>query len=266
MRTSPKWTVERLRGLKGRRFACLTAYDFAIARLIDEAGFPLVLVGDSLGMTVLGYETTLPVTMEEMLHHTAAVVRGVRRALVVADMPFMSYQASVVEAVANAGRFLKKAGADAVKIEGGRLRVRTVRAMVDNGIPVMGHVGLLPQNVRAMSGYKVQGRTAETADALREDALALQEAGVFSLVLEGMPLAVARAITEAVAVPTIGIGAGPHCDGQILVLNDLLGLSGNFAPRFVRRYADLAKTLRAAFSRYRRDVEAGRFPQRRHCY
>ena len=267
MKNSVKWTPDRLRALKGkRRFACLTAYDFATARLVDEAELPVVLVGDSLGMTVLGYETTLPVTMEQMLHHTAAVVRGVRKAMVVGDMPFLSYQASPGEAVANAGRFLKEAGADAVKIEGGRLRTETVRALVGNGIPVMGHLGLTPQSVRAMGGYKVQGRTAAAARALKSDAKALEAAGVFAIVLEGIPAPLARAITAAVGVPTIGIGAGPGCDGQVLVVNDLLGLSGDFTPRFVKRYAELGATMARAFAAYRDDVESGRFPGKEHCY
>ena len=239
MKNSVKWTPDRLRALKGkRRFACLTAYDFATARLVDEAELPVVLVGDSLGMTVLGYETTLPVTMEQMLHHT----------------------------VANAGRFLKEAGADAVKIEGGRLRTETVRALVGNGIPVMGHLGLTPQSVRAMGGYKVQGRTAAAARALKSDAKALEAAGVFAIVLEGIPAPLARAITAAVGVPTIGIGAGPGCDGQVLVVNDLLGLSGDFTPRFVKRYAELGATMARAFAAYRDDVESGRFPGKEHCY
>ena len=267
MKNAEKWTPDRLRALKGKkRFACLTAYDFATARLVDEAGLPVVLVGDSVGTTLLGYETTLPVTMEQMLHHTAAVVRGVRRALVVGDLPFLSYQAGLAEAVTNAGRFLKEAGADAVKLEGGRLRAGTVRALVENGIPVMGHLGLTPQSVRALGGYKVQGRTAAAARALKADAKALEAAGVFAIVLEGIPAPLARAITAAVAVPTIGIGAGPGCDGQVLVVNDMLGIGGPFTPRFVKRYAELGAAMARAFAAYRDDVEAGRFPGREHCY
>jgi 3-methyl-2-oxobutanoate hydroxymethyltransferase len=261
-----KWTADRIRALKGHgRFACLTAYDFAFARILDEAGIPLLLVGDSLGMTVLGYETTLPVTMAQMLHHTSAVARGTRRALVVGDMPFLSYQATVEHAVANAGRFLQR-GADAVKIEGGAFRAPVVRALLANGIPVMGHIGLTPQSVRAMGGFKVQGRPPEVAERLRADARALEEAGVFALVLEGMPAALARAITAEVRVPTVGIGAGADCDGQVLVLHDLLGLSGELRPKFVKRYAELGSEVRRAAAAFKEDVEAGRFPGPEHSY
>ncbi len=262
-----KWTVDRIRALKDTApFACVTAVDAVTARWADEAEIPVVLAGDSLAMTVLGYATTLPVTVEQMLHHTAAVVRGARRALVVADMPFLSYQATAARAVENAGRFLKEAGADAVKIEGGAFRAATVRTLVRNGIPVMGHIGLLPQNVRAMGGYKVQGRKPAEAAALVADARALEKAGVFAIVLEGMPPAVARRITRAVRVPTIGIGAGPACDAQILVIHDLLGLTPGPAPRFVRRYAALGATAARALAAYRRDVATGRFPGPEHCY
>ena len=267
MKPATPWTVARIRALKGHgRFACVTATDAVTGRLADEAGIPLVLVGDSLAMTVLGYATTLPATMAEMLHHTAAVVRGVKHALVVADMPFLSYQASPAEAVRNAGRFLKEAGAAAVKIEGGRIRTRVVRTLVGNGIPVMGHIGLLPQNVRAMGGYRVQGRDAAAAQRMCDDARALEEAGVFSLVIEGVPAPLAREITAASAVPTIGIGAGPGCDAQILVIHDLLGLTGDATPRFVRRYAELGRRTLDALTAYRRDVERGRFPGPEHCY
>ncbi len=260
------WTVARIRALKGRRFACVTATDAVTARWADAAGIPLVLVGDSLAMTVLGHSTTLPATMEAMLHHTAAVVRGAGRALVIADMPFMSYQVSDDQALANAGRFLQEAGAAGVKIEGGRVRAGTVRRLVDNGIPVLGHIGLLPQSVRAMGGYPVQGRRPSDAARLIADARALEAAGAFAIVLEGMPPAVARRITSSVKVPTIGIGAGPHCDGQILVIHDLLGLAAGRAPKFVRRYAELGAQAVAALEQYRRDVEAGRFPSAEHCY
>ncbi len=260
------WTVARVRALKGRRFACVTATDAVTARWADTAGFPLILVGDSLAMTVLGHATTLPATMEAMLHHTAAVVRGAGRALVIADMPFMSYQVSDEQAVANAGRFLQEAGAAGVKIEGGRVRAGTVRRLVDNGIPVLGHIGLLPQSVRAMGGYPVQGRRPSDAARLVADARALETAGAFAIVLEGMPAAVARRITAAVGIPTIGIGAGPHCDGQILVMHDLLGLTGGRTPRFVRRYAELGAQAVEALERFRREVEAGRFPGAEHCY
>ena len=262
-----KWTVERIRRLKGAgRIAALTAYDFSTARLIDQAGLPLVLVGDSLGMTMLGYESTLPVTMEDMLHHTKAVVRGVRAALVVSDMPFLSYQISREHAVEQAGRLLKEAGADAVKIEGGAFRADTVRHLVANGIPVMGHIGLTPQSVRALGGYKVQGRGDEAAATLQADAQALAEAGVFALVLEGIPAPLAGTITAAVPVPTIGIGAGPGCDGQVLVVHDMLGLFGDFQPKFVQRYAELGRLMQQAFAAYKQDVEEGTFPTDEHSY
>jgi len=261
------WTTSRIRECKGQaRIACLTASDYAMARIIDQAGIPLVLVGDSLAMTVLGYETTLPVTMVEMLHHTAAVARGVEEALVVADMPFMSYQVSPQQAVENAGRFLKEAGADAVKIEGGSVRVETVKALVENGIPVLGHIGLTPQSIRQMGGYKVQGRASEEAQALVADAKALAEAGIFALVLECVPRALAAEITQGIDVPTIGIGAGPECDGQVLVTYDLLGMYSDLSPSFVKRYAELGPLMRQAFESYRDDVVQGEFPADEHCF
>ena len=261
------WTAVRIKAAKGReKIVCLTAYDYATARLVDEVGLPLILVGDSLGMTVLGYAHTLPVTMFDMLHHTAAVARGVQNALVVADMPFMSYQVSVPQALANAGRLLK-VGAKAVKIEGGELRVPTVCALVANGIPVLGHIGLEPQSVQTMGGYKVQGRTPDAAAVLLRDARALEAAGVFALVLEGIPAELAGRITASVGVPTIGIGAGPQCDGQILVLHDLLGLiPGARQPRFVKRYAELGAAAKVAIADYKQDVEQGRFPGPEQCY
>jgi 3-methyl-2-oxobutanoate hydroxymethyltransferase len=260
-------TAVTIRESKGiRKLACLTAYDYATARLVDESGIPLILVGDSLGMTVLGHSTTLPVSMDEMLHHTKAVVRGTRQALVVADMPFLSYQASAEEAIRNAGRFLKEAGAGAVKIEGGAFRAPLVEALVQNGIPVLGHVGLTPQSVREIGGFKVQGRDREAADRLVEDARALERAGVFGVVLECIPAGVAGSITRAVTVPTIGIGAGPDCDGQVLVIHDMLGLTAGPTPRFVKRYAELAGAMASAFAAYRGDVEAGRFPSQETSY
>jgi len=261
------WTAARIKAAKGReKLVCLTAYDYASARLVDEAGLPLILVGDSLGMTVLGYAHTLPVTMYDMLHHTAAVARGVKNALVVGDMPFMSYQVSPAHALANAGRLLK-VGAKAVKIEGGKLRVPTVQALVANGIPVLGHIGLEPQSIQTMGGYKVQGRTPDQAAELLNDARALDAAGVFALVLEGMPADLAGRITAAVRVPTIGIGAGPQCDGQILVYHDVLGLiPGAHQPKFVKRYAELGALAQAALAQYRQDVEQGRFPGPEQCY
>lgn len=263
-----KWTVDRVKACKGRhKLACLTAYDWATARLLDAAGIELVLVGDSVGTVALGYETTLPVTMADMLHHTAAVARGVRQALVVADMPFMSYQASVEQALRNAGRFLKESGADAVKVEGGgRLRIPAVRALVENGIPVLGHIGLTPQSIRELGGHKVQGRTEERAERLIEEATALDRAGVFAIVVECVPAALGERITRGVQVPTIGIGAGPDCDGQVLVTPDLLGIDTGVSPRFVKRYAELGNVMRQAFEAYRRDVENGAYPAEEHCY
>jgi 3-methyl-2-oxobutanoate hydroxymethyltransferase len=261
-----KWTAPRIRASKGKvRLACLTACDFFTARLLDEAGFPLVLVGDSLGMTVLGHETTLPVTLADMLHHTAAVARGTRNALVVTDLPFMTYQVSAAQALENAGRCLQ-AGAAAVKLEGGALRADTVRMLVDNGIPVLGHIGLLPQSVRGMGGFRVQGRSASDIERLLADARALDQAGCFALVVEGVPPDTARQITEAVAIPTIGIGAGPHCDGQVLVVNDLLGMGAGSPPKFVKRYVDLGTAMREAFASYRQDVESVAFPAAEHTY
>lgn len=267
MNVKDKWTAPRIRALKGRgRIACLTAYDHPTARRLDEAGFPLVLVGDSVGMTQLGYDTTLPVTMDEMLHHAAAVARGAGRALVVADLPFLSYQASTEDAIRNAGRLLKEAGVDAVKLEGGFHCADTVRALIECGIPVMGHVGLAPQSVRTMGGYRVQGRDADSAARIRNDARALDAAGCFAIVLEGIPAALAGEITREIGAPTIGIGAGPECDGQVLVVNDMLGLSGDFAPKFVKRYAELGSVMLEAFRVYRADVEQGRFPGPEHAY
>jgi 3-methyl-2-oxobutanoate hydroxymethyltransferase len=242
----------------GVRIATITAYDFPTAALVDEAGIPLILVGDSLGQVVLGYESTVRVSMDEMLHHTKAVVRGTRRALVVADMPFLSY-ATPDEAVANAGRFLREAGAQAVKIEGGVRSARTIEALVKAGIPVMGHIGLTPQAINAIGKVRVQGKSREQARALLADALAVQEAGAFSMVLELVPGQLAAAITERLRIPTIGIGAGAGCSGQIQVIHDTLGF-GDWTPRHARRYADLRGTILAAIGQYRADVEAGDFP------
>jgi 3-methyl-2-oxobutanoate hydroxymethyltransferase len=267
MTAKRKWTAERIRQSKNeQRMACLTAVDYSSARLIDQAGIPMILVGDSLAMTVLGYETTLPVSMEEMLHHTAAVSRGTEQALVIADMPFLSYQVSETQAMENAGLFIKKSGADAIKIEGGALRGSLIRKLTANGVPVMGHIGLTPQSIRTLGGYKVQGRSAPQAEQLKADARALDEAGIFSLVLECVPAELAREITERVAVPTIGIGAGPHCDGQVLVMHDLLGMYGDFKPRFVKRYAELGPQMSTAFAAYKKEVEDGTFPTEEHSY
>jgi 3-methyl-2-oxobutanoate hydroxymethyltransferase len=261
--TAPQLLARKRRG---ERLTMLTAYDTPTARILDGAGIDVVLVGDSLGMVVLGRDTTLPVTMDEMIHHTAAVSRGVRRALVVGDMPFLSYQASPADAVRNAGRFLKEGGAAAVKIEGGRRRLPAIRAVLDADIPVMGHLGLTPQSFHRMGGYRVQGRTIEAVHELLEDARALAGAGVFSLVLEGIPAEAARAVTREVPCPTFGIGAGPDCDGQVLVLHDLLGLTPGPPPRFVRRYADLTAEIRTAVLRFADDVRRGEFPSAAETY
>ncbi|MCI0371300.1 MAG: 3-methyl-2-oxobutanoate hydroxymethyltransferase [candidate division NC10 bacterium] len=261
-------TVTAVRAMKarGERLVMLTAYDTPTARLLDAAGVDIILVGDSLAMVALGYETTLPVTLEEMLHHTRAVARGAARALVVGDLPFLSYQVSREEALRSAGRMLKEGNAQAVKLEGGLEVAGTVAALVEAGIPVMGHIGLTPQAVHRMGGYKVQGRSADAAARLVQDAVALERAGAFSLVLEGLPWQVAGAVTEAVSIPTIGIGAGPRCDGQVLVTNDLLGLFDEFTPKFVKRYANLRETLLQAFGQFREEVRSGSFPGPEHSF
>ncbi len=245
----------------GEKIAMLTAYDATMAALLDRAGVDVILVGDSVGMVMLGYDTTLPVTLDAMVHHTAAVVRGVRRALVVADMPFMTYQAAVDDAVRNAGRLIQEGGASAVKLEGGRSMVDVVKRLVDVGIPVMGHVGLQPQSVNQVGGFRKQGTSPEQADAILADAEALQAAGAFTIVLESVPPQVAQRITGALHVPTVGIGAGPHCDGQVLVSHDMLGLSDGYIPSFVKRYAALADTVVTAAGAYVDDVREGRFPE-----
>jgi 3-methyl-2-oxobutanoate hydroxymethyltransferase len=259
-------TIHDLRAWKqqGRRFAMLTAYDFPTARILDDARIPVLLVGDSLAQTVLGYETTLPVTMEEMLHHTRAVARGAKQALVVGDMPFLSYQASLADGIANAGRFLKEGNAHAVKIEGPQ--VELAQALTRVGIPVMGHLGLTPQSVHGLGGYRVQGRSAEDAKRLLDDAHAMEKAGAFAIVLEGIPSDVGADLTVALDVPTIGIGAGAGCDGQVLVITDLLGLGEGPTPRFAKPYADLRSTIREAAIAFSRDVERGRFPDAEHSY
>ena len=262
MNKNQKWTAPKIRALKGKeKVVSLTAYDYSTARLMDETGIHIVLVGDSLGMTMLGYENTLPVTMEQMLHHTAAVARGVKHALVVADMPFLSYQVTVPEAVRNAGRLLQEGGAAAVKIEGGRPMMDVVKRLVDVGIPVMGHLGLVPQSVHQLGGYRQQARGEEDAARLLEDAHALEDAGAFSIVLESIPDAVAAAVTAALAIPTIGIGAGPHCDGQVLVSYDALGLFEGPVPPFVKQYAQLGELMVEAVKAYAADVREGRYPQ-----
>lgn len=246
---------------RGEKIAMLTAYDATMARLLDQAGVDALLVGDSVAMVVLGYDNTLAVTLEDMLHHTRAVARGASRALVVADMPFLSYQVSVGEAVRNAGRLLQEGGASAVKLEGGRPVLDAVRRMVDVGIPVMGHLGLQPQSVNQVGGYIKQATRPQDADALVADAIALQDAGASAVVLESIPEEVAATATAALDIPTIGIGAGPHCDGQVLVSHDMLGLFDRFVPSFVKQYAKLAETVQAATRAYVEDVREGRYPQ-----
>ncbi len=248
----------------GQPISVLTAYDVSMAQAVDEAGLDAVLVGNSLGMVVLGYENTLPVTMDEMLHHCRAVARGARRALRIGDMPFLSYQVSVEEAVRNAGRFLQEGGMEAVKLEGGRERLPAVAAIVGAGIPVMGHLGLTPQSVHLLGGFRPQGRTAAAARRLVEDALALQDAGCFSMVLESIPARLAAFVSKRLSIPTIGIGAGVGCDGQVLVTHDLLGMFPRFTPRFVRQYADLHAEMVKAFGAYRSEVEARAFPMDEH--
>lgn len=245
---------------RGEKIVMLTAYDYTMARLLDRAGIDVLLVGDSLGMVVLGYETTLPVTLEAMLHHTRAVSRGAQRALVVADMPFLTYQVSVEEALRNAGRLIQEGGAAAVKIEGGGAAVEAAARLVETGIPVMGHLGLLPQSVHLLGGFRQQARDEEAAAQLLADAQALEEAGAFAVVLESIPASVARTVTARLGIPTIGIGAGPHCDGQVLVSFDMLGLSQGAVPPFVKRYADLGEQTVAAAQAYAADVRTGRFP------
>jgi 3-methyl-2-oxobutanoate hydroxymethyltransferase len=255
-------TTSQIRSMKkkGEPIVMLTAYDYPSARLVEQAGVPMILVGDTLGMVVLGYETTVPVTMEDMLHHVKAVVRGTQRALVVADMPFMSYQTGPDDALRNAGRFMQEAGAQAVKLEGGVQMAETVRRIADAGIPVMGHIGLTPQSVHQFGGWKVQGKTTAAAMRLLNDALALEEAGAFAVVLELVPAPLARLISKRLRIPTIGIGAGADCDGQVQVYHDILGLYETFVPKHARQYARLADTIRDAIAGYVSDVREGRFP------
>jgi len=257
-------TVPEFRAAKarGEKLAVITAYDYTSARLADDAGADCLLVGDSLGMVIQGHATALPVTLGQVAYHTACVVRGTRRALVVADLPFLSYQVSPRQAVRSAGRLLKKAGAHAVKLEGGVRMAETVRAVVNAGIPVMGHVGLTPQSVHQLGGFKVQ----RDAESLLADARAVEEAGAFSLVVESVPAEIGAAITKAVSVPTIGIGAGANCDGQVLVYHDLLGLFTDFTPKFVKRYADVGSQIREALAAYCKDVRAGSFPDAQHSF
>ena len=249
---------------RGEPITMLTAYDYPTALAMDQAGVDVILVGDSLAMVVLGYENTLPVTMDEMLHHSRAVARGAKSALLIGDMPFMSYQVSVEDATRNAGRFLQQGGMDAVKLEGGRERAEAVRCITSAGIPVMGHIGLTPQSINQLGGFRAQGKTAIAARRLVEDALVLEEAGCFSLVLESVPARLAELISKKISIPTIGIGAGVGCDGQVLVTHDLLGLFDRFTPKFVRKYADFHHEMQRAFTDYIEDVETRRFPAQEH--
>ena len=247
-----------------QKIVMLTAYDYPTAKLVDEAGVPLILVGDSLGMVVLGYESTIPVTMDEMIHHTKAVVRGTKQALVIGDMPFMTYHTNISDALCNAARFIQEGGAQAVKLEGGVTVAETVKRIVDCGIPVMGHIGLTPQSVHQLGGHKVQGKTPEAAERLLMDARALEKGGAFAIVLELVPAPLSKLITQKVGVPTIGIGAGPDCDGQVQVISDLLGLFADFVPKHAKQYAKLAGTIRTAIADYMGEVKSGSFPTAEH--
>jgi 3-methyl-2-oxobutanoate hydroxymethyltransferase len=255
-------TINQIKEMKARaeKIVMLTAYDYSTARLVDEAGIPLILVGDSLGMVVLGYESTIPVTIDEMLHHTKAVVRGTKQAMVVGDMPFMTYHFSVEDALRNAARFIQEAGAQAVKLEGGVTVAEKVKHIVDCGIPVMGHIGLTPQSIHQLGGFKKQGKTPEEAANLLEDAKALEEAGAFAIVLETIPANLARLITDKISIPTIGIGAGPACDGQVQVINDILGSFTDFVPKHAKQYVKLTDIIAKAVTRYRDEVKDGTFP------
>jgi 3-methyl-2-oxobutanoate hydroxymethyltransferase len=257
-----KITVPAIVQMKQNRekITVLTAYDHLMARMLDDAGLDIILVGDSAGMVIAGFESTLPVTMDMMLYHVAAVRRGVQRALLVADMPFLSFQAGIENAVYNAGRFLQEAGAEAVKLEGGEAVAETVRKLVGYGIPVMGHLGLTPQSINQFGGYGLIGKEDKTAKALMIDAQILEQAGIFALVLEKIPALLAKKITNKLKIPTIGIGAGKYCDGQVLVTHDMLGMFERFQPKFARRYANLAEVMRHAFEKYKQDVKAGQFP------
>ena len=261
-------TVNQIRDMKqkGEKITMLTAYDYSTAKIVDEVGIPLILVGDSLGTVLLGYETTIPVTMEDMLHHTKAVVRGTSNALIVGDMPFMTYHISVADAMRNAARFIQEAGAQTVKLEGGVTVAEKVRSIVNCGIPVMGHIGLTPQSVHQFGGHRVQGRTPEAATRILEDARALEEAGVFAIVLETVPAPLATLITEKVSVPTIGIGSGAGCDGQVQVINDLLGSFTDFAPRHAKQYAKLADIMTGAITEYYNEVKASTFPTKKQSF
>ena len=255
-------TINQIKNMKqkGEKIVMLTAYDYSTAKVVDEAGIPIILVGDSLGMVMLGYESTIPVTIEDMLHHTKAVIRGTKKALIVGDMPFMTYHTSIDEALRNAARFIQEAGAQAIKLEGGVTVAEKVRRIVECGIPVMGHLGLTPQSILQFGGYKIQGRTPETAVKMLKDAQALEEAGVFGIILETVPTPLATLITQKISVPTIGIGAGIGCDGQIQIINDILGSYTDFVPKHTKQYTKLADIMSSAITEYYNEVKAGTFP------
>ncbi|MFC2032670.1 3-methyl-2-oxobutanoate hydroxymethyltransferase [Chloroflexota bacterium] len=255
-------TINQIKEMKqkGEKITMLTAYDYATAKVVDEVGIPLILVGDSLGMVMLGYESTIPVTMEEMLHHTRAVVRGTKQAMVIGDMPFMTYNVSVEDALKNAARFIQEGGAQAVKLEGGVTVADKVRRIVECGMPVMGHIGLTPQSIHQFGGFKVQGKTPEAVEKLLKDAQSLDEAGAFAIVMETVPAQLAEIITRKISIPTIGIGAGIGCDGQVQVINDILGSFTDFVPKHAKQYAKLAYIIRTAVTEYDREVKAGSFP------
>jgi len=255
-------TINQIKEMKqkGEKIAMLTAYDYTTAKIIDEVGIPLILVGDSLGMVVLGYETTIPVTTEEMLHHTKAVVRGAKQAMIVGDMPFMTYHISVSQALENAARFIQEGGAQAIKLEGGVTVAEKVQRIVECGIPVMGHIGLTPQSIHQFGGFKVQGKTPEAAARLLKDARALEEAGAFSIVMETVPAPLSKLITDSISIPTIGIGAGIGCDGQVQIINDILGSFTDFVPKHAKQYAKLADIMSSAITEYYNEVKAGSFP------
>jgi 3-methyl-2-oxobutanoate hydroxymethyltransferase len=259
-------TINNIKEMKLRKekIVMLTAYDYSTAKLVDEAGVPLILVGDSLGMVILGYDSTIPVTMEDMLHHTKAVTRGAKRALVIGDMPFMTYHTNTSDALRNAARFIQEANAQAIKLEGGEVIAETIKRIVDCGIPVMGHLGLTPQFIHQLGGYKLQGKTPEAAKRLLNDACALEQAGAFAIVLELVPAQLSKLITQSINVPTIGIGAGPDCDGQVQVVSDVLGLFTDFVPKHAKQYAKLADTIKAAIDNYAAEVKSGTFPTPSH--
>jgi 3-methyl-2-oxobutanoate hydroxymethyltransferase len=255
-------TINQIKEMKqkGERITMLTAYDYTTAKIVDEAGIPLILVGDSLGMVVLGYESTIPVTIEDMLHHTRAVVRGTKKAMVIGDMPFMTYHVSLEDALRNAGRFIQETGCQAVKLEGGVTVAEKVKRIVECGIPVMGHIGLTPQSINQLGGYRIQGKNPEAAIKMLEDARALEQAGAFSIVMETVPAPLATLITQKISIPTIGIGAGSGCDGQVQVINDIFGSYTDFVPKHAKQYAKIADIMSSAVAQYHEEVKSGKFP------